>query len=176
MSKPKPKTSLYTIKPGQSGWARIWITDDGSFTTISDYGNYGYWWSHPGCEFRKFLCDCDKHYLTTKLNGGRSEYDEEGTLKNVKEHIARLREEGDWTEAQAKQELHLLRQYSDISDLYSMHMWTTETKLEISTGELIRHRMPIHVEMFVERVWPLFVEQLKQELLIESQQSAPAAP
>lgn len=62
--KQDPITRFYQIKPGQSGWARIWITDDACFTCISDWGNYGHWWGGPGKEFRLFLAGCDDSYLT----------------------------------------------------------------------------------------------------------------
>jgi hypothetical protein len=67
---PNPVTRFYQIKPGESGWARIWITDDATFTCVSDWGNYSYWWGGPGCEFRLFLARCDDSYLTGCFLGG----------------------------------------------------------------------------------------------------------
>jgi hypothetical protein len=44
---PPPRwTKTYRIRsPGCCGdWAIIFITGGGVLSTISDYGNYGYWW------------------------------------------------------------------------------------------------------------------------------------
>lgn len=85
MRNPNPQTRLYQIKPDESGWARIWITDDGAFTCLSDWGNYGYWWGNPGQEFRRFLATCDDSYLTgCFINGDRENTGKvRAFLKNV---------------------------------------------------------------------------------------------
>lgn len=45
------------------GWAIIVIGSDGYFSTVSDWGNYAYLWTHPGCEFRHFLAGLDADYF-----------------------------------------------------------------------------------------------------------------
>ena len=71
------------------GWAIFVIGSDGYFSAVSDWGNYAYIWTHPGCEFRKFLSRCDTHYVWTKITHGRKAYvfDEEGTEKNIRKRL-----------------------------------------------------------------------------------------
>lgn len=85
MRNPNPVTRFYQIKPGESGWARIWITDDACFTCVSDWRNWGYWWGNPGQEFRRFLISCDESYLTTCLMQGdrKTERQVRAFLKHV---------------------------------------------------------------------------------------------
>jgi hypothetical protein len=85
MRDPNPTTLFYQVKPGQEGWARIWITNDGSFACISDWGNWGHWWGAPGCEFRRFLIGRDDSYLAGCFMHGddRLERKARAFLKNV---------------------------------------------------------------------------------------------
>jgi len=93
MRNPNPTTRFYEVKPGKSGWARIWLTDDGCISILSDWGNYGYWFGSPGCEFRLFLTGCDDDYLGNKFAGGKTEFDGEETADAARELILRHRRE-----------------------------------------------------------------------------------
>ena len=76
------------------GYAYIVIdTDAGFFSTVSDWGNYAYRWSHPGCEFRKFLVGLEPDYLLRKLMSGRpdmQEYDDKRTMRSIFERLRGL--------------------------------------------------------------------------------------
>ena len=67
------------------GWAIVVLGSDGYFSAVSDWGNYAYIWTHPGCEFRRFLVGCDAHYFWTKIMHGRKArvFDEERTRFNI---------------------------------------------------------------------------------------------
>lgn len=150
-----PITRYYFVrnKQGPFGeeWARIWITDDGCFTTISDYGNWGYWWSCPGCEFRKFLCRCDEGYLSSKLSQGEHEFDGEATVEAIRRRIVELRRERQLTREQAHEEWERVHpkpsrgyidprgQFSNMDNEIEAHEWYLETNL-VDPAELLVYR------------------------------------
>jgi hypothetical protein len=163
-----PVTRFYVIRQAPCLWARIWITDDGSFSCISDYGNYGYWWGAPGCEFRRFLCQVDDHYLTTKLqNGERDEYDGEATLAKVRKHIAAELRAKRLTGMEAKRERGLLDQHDLVDGEHVLWAWWQESRLDWCDETPGVYRTPIQLAAFVREVWPLFVAQLRAELARE---------
>lgn len=160
-------TRFYEINPRKSGWARIWITDDGSFSCLSDWGNFGYWWGSPGCEFRRFLTGCDADYLGNKFGGGRSEFDGEATRKAIKRVILKKRRDR-WTREEARAEWRHL-QDSDLDDPVGLNDWVHGTTLEPDDYfETPRYVIPQRVQAFLKHVWPLFVEQLRAELTQEA--------
>lgn len=163
-------THMYTVRTPNRAWARIWITDDGCFTVISDHGNYGYWWGSPGCEFRQFLCNCDDYYLIGKLSHGDTEYDGEATRQRIREELTHWHDLGEDT----REELILLAD-ADLSDVPGFTRWLEEDGEDgrriIEYPErcmLAVYRPPIRVQMFVKHIWPHFVEQLKAELVAEA--------
>ena len=53
----------------REGWAVVVMCSDGYFSTVSDWGNYAYWWSGHGTrDFRAFVADCDGDYIRCKLD------------------------------------------------------------------------------------------------------------
>jgi len=181
MTRKIPQTRLYTVRTREfGGWARIWITDDGCFTTISDYGNYGYWWGDPGCEFRQFLCQVDDYYLGRKLAAGRREFDGEASVKAIRNRICHLRRQQELTREQAQAEWELVHPkptgwsglsrrglFSSMNNEVEAHEWYLETKLD-DPAELLSYRTPMQIQMFIKRLWPLFTEQLRAELAQEA--------
>lgn len=161
------RTRYYAVRmPGTSVWARIWITDDGCFSTVSDHGNYGYWWGCPGCEFRKFLTGIDSSYLIRKLAAGEHELNEQRTVDAVKELILRQRRSRSITADRAADEWRRLRA-TDFNDEVSRSDWYLHTSLE-DAHEVLRYEPPMQVRMFAKCLWPIFVEQLKAELAAEA--------
>lgn len=165
--KANPTTRFYEIRPGSHGWARIWITDDGCFTCLSDWGNYGYWWGSPGCEFRQFLTICDDDYLTGKLAGGKKELNGTETVFRIQEGILSLRRCGAITREEAREEWDRLptcfEHDVELSD------WLRETDLS-DAWEYALYERPRQLQEFVKHIWPLFVARLKHEL--ESEEAA----
>lgn len=173
---PSTKTRFYQVRvPKRSAWARIWITEDGCITTISDHGNYGYWFGAPGCEFRRFLIGCNDDYLSNKFSAGRREVDARATVRRVKEKICRLRLQDRLSREEAAAEWELQRATS-WQDAHDQVHWYSNTKLDDAAGVLV-HRYPIQVTMFFKVLWPLFIEQLKAELAAEALRAElPVAP
>jgi hypothetical protein len=166
--RPIPVTRFYSIRRAPCLWARIWITDDGCFSCLSDYGNYGHWWGSPGCEFRRFLTQVDSYYLTTKLqNGERDEYDGEATLAKVRRHIAAERRAKRLTGMEAKREHELLEKHDLLDGEHHLFCWWQESRLDWGDESPGAYRTPIQLAAFVKEVWPLFVAQLRDELARE---------
>lgn len=162
MRKQNPLTRFYEIKPGRSGWARIWITDDGCITIMSDWGNYGYWFGDPAMEFRAFLLGCDNDYLGRKFSAGETELDADATARGIKERILHSRRYGSWSKALARVEWQLVKStYFD--DEHARQWWYEHTELSDASDALC-YRTPRKVQFFLKNVWPLFVGQLRAEL------------
>jgi tetratricopeptide (TPR) repeat protein len=51
----------------EGDFARAIVTRDGCLTIISSFGNYGIWWSAPGCEIRAFIAHASVDYLESSL-------------------------------------------------------------------------------------------------------------
>jgi len=169
MRKTNPVTRFYEVKPGKSGWARIWITDDGCISVMSDWGNYGYWFGSPGCEFRLFLTGCDDDYIGNKFAAGKTEFDGEETVEAVRERILYLRRQCRLSHADAQREWRALPKYFDTPEDFAS--WVRETKLQ-DVYEYSRYSRPHAVQQFVKQVWPLFIGQLKAELVVEQPAAA----
>jgi len=167
MRNPNPTTRFYEVKPGKSGWARIWLTDDGCISIMSDYGNYGYWFGAPGSEFRKFLTGCDDSYLGNKFAGGKKDFDGEDTADAARELILRLRRDKRLSAEDARLEWHNVPTAFD--NEIDWVRWVDETELGCDhTHNLGRYVRPHAVTQLLKHVWPLFIEQLKAQLAAEA--------
>lgn len=64
----------YTIYNDNGSWlGQIILTSDGTYASVTDYGNFSFAWRHWGKEdFRKFLCDLNVEYFATKMYCGMS--------------------------------------------------------------------------------------------------------
>lgn len=174
MTKPPPTSRFYQVHVAapHTEWARIWITDDGSISILSDYGNYGYWFGSPAREFRSFLVGCGDDYLINKFAAGKRVCDETETEKRIE---AALREHfgGDGLTA----ELEIMRSV-DFSNPVERMDWMHETQLDseiIWHGDLFAECYPMQVTEFVRMLWPLFRAALQAELDRESALAAPGA-
>jgi len=180
-----PHTRFYTVRKQPHGpWARIWITDDGCFTTISDHGNFGYWWGAAGDNFRRFLCECDDDYVIGKLAHGATEYDGDRTRQAIRELLQRLHDEGEDT----RDELCLLAD-AELDNEVGFARWVDHCGYTGDRNDrLIAHadvsevyglasyRAPVRVQMFMKHVWPLFIAALRAELDAEAAPAQTSAP
>jgi|ERR1700722_4288153 len=128
---------LYNIpntRETAEGWAIIVIdTELGLFTTVSDWGNYGYLWSSPGKEFRAFLLGLNLDYVRSKLLtsiGVRSQhvFDGAATKKAIREAVEEKGPGWEWYEW----EIALLQ--SSMSEEGDYDAWQSETHLEEPWG------------------------------------------
>ncbi len=173
---PNPTTRFYEVKPGQSGWARIWITDDGCISIMSDWGNYGYWFGAPAVEFRLFLTGCDDDYLGNKFAGGKKDFDGQETADAVRELILRHRREKRLSAEDARREWDSLD--SDFGSEIDWCEWVNhETQFDheyvYDLGSYVR---PNAVRQLIKHVWPLFVAQLRAQLAVETERLEQGRP
>lgn len=167
MRNPNPITRFYQVKPGKSGWARIWITDDGCISIMSDYGNYGCWFGAPGCEFRLFLTHCDDDYLGNKFAGGKKEFDGEETADAARELILRQRREKRISADDARHEWNELPTVFDHEIDYAEWVNHRTSISHDHTYDMARYVRPYAVRDLMRHVWPLFKAQLQEELTAE---------
>lgn len=64
----------YTLRTEDRLWlGQIVLTSDGSFMSVTDYGNFSFSWRHHGSDdFRQFLIGLDKGYFAGKMYQGMS--------------------------------------------------------------------------------------------------------
>jgi hypothetical protein len=150
------------------GWAIIVLdTSIGYFSAVSDFGNYAYIWSSPGCEFRKFLTELEADYLCGKLLMGRSDakvFDGEATKELITQH---LKENKDWPFYVEEKKLLNSTRFSDQGDFEA---WCAETRLDTPHEYAAQRHNPQGMG-FCMRVWPRFVALLKKELDDEQKES-----
>lgn len=163
-------TRFYQVRVAKGHeWARIWITADGCISILSDYGDFGYWFGDPGGEFRRFLTRCDDYYIQNKFSGGKKELDEQATEKAARRLVLEARRDRLIDRYQARDEWEAVSQVEWCSEYSRCKWYFEETQLvEIGATEVLQYRTPTRVRLFVERLWPIFIEQLKAELAVES--------
>lgn len=99
MSITKSTATIYKVRNVDDfGWADITIdsgfSDDGygsernhfRISISSDYGNWAYFWSHPGDNWRKFLCEVSIDYVAGKF-GCDTWFDIDKTVEALKSRI-----------------------------------------------------------------------------------------
>ncbi|HEY3499640.1 MAG TPA: hypothetical protein VGK73_33345 [Polyangiaceae bacterium] len=145
-------------------WGRFWLTSDGCLSILSDFGNYGYWWGSPGCEFRRFLTRAGVEYIANKLAGGEEDYDGRETVKLVKASILELRRAGRYTREWARDEWDRIKLY-DLDESYDE--WFRNTRIPDAHELSPVYVTPFQLQAFMRKLWPVFVEALKNELLRE---------
>jgi len=165
-------TRFYQVQLG-SEWARFWVTDDGCLSIMSDFGNYGYWWGGPGCEFRAFLArerHGDTGYILGKLAGGKQHFYAEDTERKIKRRILEWRREGALSKEKARKEWELV--CLGIGDEHDAVRWYDRTELQ-DAYDLTSYGPPRQLVAFMDRLWPLFVDALRAELAAESVTALP---
>lgn len=156
-----PVTYLYRVRDRKWGWARAWVTSDGCLTIMSDWGNYAYWWFGDNGDHRDFLASCGVDYIENKLAGGKSEIDHDATVAGIKERICRRRREGGLSREEARDEWELL-QGVDFESERDMWHWYDNTELD-DAAEVLCHRHPLQLQMFMRRCWPLLVAEMLRD-------------
>ncbi len=157
----------YSVRGPQSEWlATIVISDDGYFSTVSDYGNYAYFWGDAGESFRKFLCRLGSDYYLPKF-GVRDEYDGGETLKDVKRSIIEERRAGHLDREEARQEWDLLGENSGLEERENFALWWQATQLS-DAHEYACSSISGEARGFAKHVWPAFTAMLRTELASEA--------
>ncbi len=161
----------YDLRTEERAWlARVVISDDGYFSTVSDYGNYAFWWAHAEMEFRTFLCQLEPDYLCSKIAPGRVYYGHE-TEKNVRRAILDARRRMSISKEDAREEWDLVGEV-DLSAAEGFTLWYQDTKLP-DAYELSSYGTEPQAVAFAERVWPALRAALQAEMAAERAAAVP---
>lgn len=162
------KTWTYKINSEKfGGWAVIFLTDTGVFSTVSDYGNYGYIWSNHGMkDVRQFFLRILKeprewYYFAQKLNPNKV-YNGDLTLQNILEHL----ENSNLSDSEIEHERMLLSEYQDLNSEFDYQYWCLEsgTNLDWYNGEFASYQLDSSVKVFCQEVLPKFAKLLQKQL------------
>lgn len=64
---------VYTLRTENGNWlGQVVLTSNGSFMSITDYGNFAYNWSGFGDDIRKFILSLNVDYFAQKMFNGIS--------------------------------------------------------------------------------------------------------
>ena len=171
----KSKVECYKIRHPQTGmyWADITLDVMGSKGRISissDFGNYANFWGACGSGgFKKFLTEIDRYYAADKF-GADKWFDLDHTLKYYKEQVLFCRREGHIKAEKARDifdEIKEMEGCSSESEFVSQ-MWNSTELMRFFNGcpEMSRNITP-QFRKFWKTVWPVFIDQLKQEIEAE---------
>jgi hypothetical protein len=116
------------------GWAIIVIGSDGFFSAVSDYGSYGYFWSHHGCkDVRQFFLRAPRNwdYFLGKLAPKPWGFDGPATYKAIRECILEGRRRGGWDRMRARTEWDALKESGlENGHLYEYYQWGECTRID----------------------------------------------
>jgi len=146
-------TRIFVREPGGLGWGILRFSEEDAFVSIqSDYGNWSHVWPkrHLGRpSVAAFLAEVECDYAGDKMLGAdRDVYDEERTVKWIKEWILECRREGAWTGDRAREEWELL----GLLEERGFDAWCWETSIDDACG-MRRERIDRSFKMFWDRIW-----------------------
>lgn len=148
------------------GWAIFFLDEAGCFAALSDYGDWSFRWNMRGMaegeSLRKFLLRCDDDYILRKI-APKKEYDNQSTVKAVKETILGMRRETQLSAEEAREEWDLIKENSDLDTDYNFWQWCQDTKLE-DQHELYQTKYSEQAKAFLEKCMPRLKEAIKNDL------------
>jgi len=180
----KKQSEVYHLRT-YSGfdWANIYVNEigpqSGELVINSDFGNWAYVWHNCGMFFKDFLIKAGKEYLTKKLNGSTKkniDWDKtkEQILKDVNDHNDFMIEEKKFTKEQSKKFLEAWHDFfNDEWEEENLFYKLLRDDYSNEFGELYGHdyeaipvikEYEVGIRCFMSQIWPVFVEQLKNEM------------
>lgn len=173
----KAEAEVYHIRgktaEGWSTWGDIVLIcskESVEVLAYTDFGTFGYYWSHCGMDPKRFLCKINKDYTMGKFRGNElyipdpDEYHEE-----VKKHIINSRLEGCLTKDQARSAwedlLTILEDHVEGDLMYQALMESEHFDSVFGDYENLPDatKMDPHCESFWKHIWLPFVANLKEE-------------
>ena len=163
-------------------WANIYVdvadSDNNGAGTIlirSDYGSWDFFWGTCGSPFKKFLAEVGKDYLIRKLNGPNKEFRQHEWQIDARRIVDEYFDECDPEDEEkegANEELDEIDRNCNFHSSEAMYAYISgncpylsdvfSNSGEYPNGNFVSRQL----EMFVEQIWPVFVEELKKELVI----------
>lgn len=173
----KMRSSCYFIRGTHpcSWWAQFFLSPNGAVSVVSDYGNYGFVWQSrgEGVSIEEFILKLDKGYVLSKFGmGQQNEYwDKEKSELNYKSALKELlyaHEISDKDFSKYTEEIETVFEenntYSDVIHAITDDSYNLDTVLN-KHFDFIEEGMhfdyPPDIKNFVEYVWPVFIEELK---------------
>lgn len=170
----QPKLFYYYLPSEKGeGWAMIVIGDNGFFSAVSDYGSYGYLWTHHGMpDVRMFFLKCkrqsyDSDYFQSKLYPRPWDYDAEKTYQNLRHFILGHRRHGGFTKDEARREWDLLHDHGVRGGGVSEHIhWYGQTQIDCAF-EHTEYSPPSNLVAFCDKTLPRLARLIEVELFAE---------
>lgn len=154
-------------------WATLIARDNGQVFIASDYGNWFYWWSHHGCpSIKHFLIDIGEDYLRGKLGGIPRHFNQERVVTMMLQSIVERRREGRLEKEKAREAWAALKERIDCygsAEAFGQAVFDNDALDGLFDYEDLRGGMEHEPGLiqFTERLWPLFVAELRRELGME---------
>lgn len=143
------------------------------FNCQSTFGNYGYYWSSFGENFKEFLCELREDYLLTKLCK-RTYFNTQDYIEKCSQIIIRMRRELKLDEEQAREAWDFFNQeledYDNSIDLVCNKISESEILDDITGSYLWYSDFSPELDYspsdkdFVNNIYPMFIKVLKEEL------------
>ncbi len=153
----------YFVRVDQFEWGYFFINAKGLFVAHTDFGTFGYHWPvDEEWDFLKFLAGrIDRDYLLSKISR-RDVLDEDKTQKALLRDLLERRREGYISKVRARELYDGLLQPHDTNIMH----WAMEQKefYENDAYELAVYVYPVEAQAFVDRLFPVLQQQLREEL------------
>jgi hypothetical protein len=152
------------VRDDNSAWARLLWDKCGRVIILSGYGHWSYYWGDRGdYTVQEFLANLDIQYMGKKMMGTNlEEYDAEGTVQCVKEHITRDRRTGELDKEAARKMFDEIGEYGDFWDRHDFVEWGRDQQHYPDWYEFARESVCSEWQNFWDRLWvPLIQPILK---------------
>jgi hypothetical protein len=162
----KKTLECYSIRANKT-WAEISLdcgNKSGRLQIASDYGSWQYYWGAAGVPFKEFLLGLNIQYTAGKFGESRW-FDHEATMKELRELVAAHDNEEE-KEAMTE-ELEELEDCTDSNSFQhiaynadTLHkLWDTGPNIHTDISPSFRH--------FWDKLWSVFIDELKKEAIAE---------
>lgn len=155
------------------GWGKFIIDSTGYFSCVSDYGNYAFQWTAHGdnTDFREFLCELDNGYLMGKLSNGQRKFDLYKTIEKMKREAITNRRatmRGEVYENHEVSKECIRDMWDELEGAGNEYECTKIIDHYYSCFpdpcEILVYDFPYDLQALATRLWPRFVEALKEDL------------
>lgn len=171
----KYQADCYHVANGYDGasiFLRYWPREDGGasgyISVVGSFGSFGHYFGNTGCDFREFLCGCDKWYLSHKFFGLESQvFDCDKTVVAIKRYIIERRRTGSLEKDQAREMFEAVKDASGNNSEESFFMDLSHTMPNFYEWEIYSMGAKVmnpQAAGFLETLWPGFVAELQSEL------------
>ena len=151
-------------------WANITVDASesaGRIQIASGYGSWEHYWGACGKGFKEFLIGLDIHYTAAKFGEGRW-FDQDATIevlkKSLKEYDGSKSEKGQMMDEVLSLEDYNKEDYNrEDTFVYRAYKCKTLHKLWDSGPDIKTGISPSFLS-FWEKIWPVFIAELKKEL------------